>query len=119
MSKDRYERRHRKTHRNADCVEAMSNADFDAVPPLAEAMGLTPPAGLTCVHAEQGLCPQCQADYDQDPEGYLEMGDHPAGLANYQQLLNEMAEEQARVRDAADQAALFGFSDFDERRVPF
>ena len=41
MPRDKAERRHRRTWRNHNCVEMMARADFDAVPPLAEAMGLT------------------------------------------------------------------------------
>jgi hypothetical protein len=43
MARDRYERRHRRTARNVNCVEVMANADFDAVPSLSEAMGLEEP----------------------------------------------------------------------------
>ncbi len=43
MGRDRYERRHRKTAANTECVAMMANANFDAVPSLAEAMGLVPP----------------------------------------------------------------------------
>lgn len=63
MAKDRYERRHRRTARNANCVEVMANADFDAVPSLSEAMALeepTPtapatPAGGTVRHQADDL----------------------------------------------------------------
>src|SRR4051812_43501042 len=44
MAADRYERRHRRTARNINCVQVMANADFDAVPSLSEAMGLEEPA---------------------------------------------------------------------------
>src|SRR5262245_5772795 len=47
---------------------------------------------LTCIHTERGLCPACQSDYDADPLAYLEYGDHPEGLANYQRLLDEIAQ---------------------------
>jgi hypothetical protein len=45
MAADRYERRHRRTARNVNCIEVMANADFDAVPSLPEAMGLEEPDG--------------------------------------------------------------------------
>jgi hypothetical protein len=40
MGRDRYERKHRRTARHPECVRMMADADFDAVPSLAEAMGL-------------------------------------------------------------------------------
>lgn len=40
MSRDRYERRHRRTASSIESVVTMATADFDAVPSLAEAMGL-------------------------------------------------------------------------------
>src|SRR5262249_31926763 len=30
--------------------------------------------GITCLHCEAGLCPACQADYEEDPDGYVAMG---------------------------------------------
>lgn len=39
--KDKHERKHRRTHKNHECVRMMANADFDGVPSLAEAMGFT------------------------------------------------------------------------------
>jgi hypothetical protein len=42
------------------------------------------PAGITCLHAQNGLCPKCQADYDEDPQAYVEFGQHPQGEANWQ-----------------------------------
>jgi hypothetical protein len=44
MAADRYERRHRRTARNVNCIEVMANADFATVPSLSEAMGLEEPA---------------------------------------------------------------------------
>lgn len=46
---------------------------------------------MTCIHAAAGLCPACQAEYDYDPGAYLEYGDHPAGLANWRALWEEIA----------------------------
>src|SRR5262249_53714744 len=45
----------------------------------------------TCIHAARGPCPACQAEYDEDPQAYLEYGDHPQGLANWRALQAEMA----------------------------
>ncbi len=48
--------------------------------------------GLTCIHmpAGGGLCPACQADYDYDPDSFLEFGNHFAGLARWRKLKEEM-----------------------------
>jgi ribosomal protein L37E len=61
MAADRYERRHRRTARNVNCIEVMANADFAAVPSLSEAMGLEEPARATPTY----LCPRCgKASYE-------------------------------------------------------
>lgn len=39
--------------------------------------------GLTCIHAASGLCPECQADYDEDPDAWIEFGPHPEGIARW------------------------------------
>lgn len=60
---------------------------------------MTMPA-LTCIHATSagsaGLCDQCYADYQEDPEAFLEFGDHPEGLARWRELQAEMSEYAAR-----------------------
>lgn len=38
MAKDKKERKHRKTARNPEAVATMAGANFDAVPPLADAL---------------------------------------------------------------------------------
>jgi hypothetical protein len=38
---------------------------------------------LTCIHSTDGLCEQCQADYDEDPDAWIEYGPHPAGIARW------------------------------------
>jgi hypothetical protein len=62
---------------------------------------------LTCIHAEKGLCKDCFMDYCEDPEAYVELGDHERGLATYQALLEEMAayRREEEMRCAADPAA--------------
>jgi hypothetical protein len=110
MSKDRYERRHRRTWRNANCVAMMAAADFSKVPSLAEAMGLadpqpeTRPMPTTCNHrlAEglTGLCPACQADFDEDGSAWLEYGPHPVGERNWADLRAELDAERRRVAAA-------------------
>lgn len=45
---------------------------------------------MTCIHTDKGLCPACQALYDEDPDAYWEFGDHPDGL-------RRRAEEEARI----------------------
>jgi hypothetical protein len=53
MSKDRYERQPRRTKRQVrESVEMMANANFDAVPSLAEAMG-NEPMSMTPVVVER------------------------------------------------------------------
>jgi hypothetical protein len=52
VSKDRYERRHRRTARNYASVETMASANFDAVPSLAEAMGLGEASDEDLAYAE-------------------------------------------------------------------
>jgi hypothetical protein len=55
---------------------------------------LTDATGLTCIHADRGLCPDCREEYEEDPSGWLEYGQHPAGLARWRAL-------QARVAAAS------------------
>lgn len=43
-----------------------------------------------CIHQERGLCPACQADYDQDPQAFEEYGDHPAGLERWNRELQDI-----------------------------
>lgn len=40
LNKEWRSRRHARTHRHPECVAVMANANFDAVEPLAVAMGL-------------------------------------------------------------------------------
>jgi hypothetical protein len=47
MSKDRYERKHRRTHKHPESIAMMAGANFDAVPSLAEAMGATDYLAMT------------------------------------------------------------------------
>lgn len=51
-----------------------------------------------CVHMDEGLCAECQADYDEDPSAWDEYGNHPVGLANWRALQDEIAAEAERVR---------------------
>ncbi len=45
-----------------------------------------------CLHNEgNGLCPECQDEYDEDPSAYIEFGNHPAGIANWMDLRAKMA----------------------------
>lgn len=49
---------------------------------------------MDCIHQikinQSGLCPECQEEYDYDPQSYIEYGDHPEGLKNWNHLLDEM-----------------------------
>ena len=61
---------------------------------------------LTCIHAQHGLCPACQAEYDADKEAWLEYGNHPAGLARWRAELEAIAADQAAAaREAVPQTA--------------
>jgi hypothetical protein len=52
-----------------------------------------------CIHTDgKGLCPACQADYDADPSAWEEFGQHPAGIANWRALEEEIAAEAERIR---------------------
>lgn len=51
---------------------------------------------LTCIHAQVGLCRECQDEYDYDPESYVEFGDHPEGLLRWRSLQEEIAEFNRR-----------------------
>lgn len=57
MSKDRYERRHRRTTHPA-AAGILAAADFDAAPPLAEVLADPP----RCLHASDFPCLQCEAN---------------------------------------------------------
>ena len=49
----------------------------------------------TCIHQPRGLCPQCQADRDEDPVAWLEFGAHTDGL-------RQLADLQAEIDTADD-----------------
>lgn len=57
---------------------------------------------LNCIHAESGLCPNCRADYEEDPGAWLEFGRNPQGIANWQALQEEIAADQARMVQPMD-----------------
>lgn len=131
IGNDKHERKHRRTDRHPESVAMVANADFSAVPPLTEAMGLeircercgnltagtregnteyctscggvlrpasTPAFPPTCVHTERGLCEACQREYDEDPQAWIEYGQHPEGIVKWEQLKREMAEDAEVAR---------------------
>lgn len=51
-------------------------------------------SGLTCIHARDGLCPDCATEFDEDPMAYHEFGAHPAGIARMAELDREMSERE-------------------------
>lgn len=69
--------------------------------------------GLTCIHARAGLCPACLDDYLEDPTAWMEYGNHPQGIANWQEEERRIAEEMVDLTDLPD--------DLDDRDddVPF
>src|SRR5262245_30822344 len=60
-----------------------------------------PPVTLTCVYAVRGLYPECRAEFNEDPEAYIEFGNHPAGIERYRALLNELIRAEAISPDDA------------------
>lgn len=58
---------------------------------------------MTCVHRESGLCPECQATYDYDPDSWIEYGDHQEGIRRFRELLAELdARVAAKPPEAVD-----------------
>lgn len=51
---------------------------------------------MTCIHQESGLCPECQAEWEADPSAWIEYGNHPRGIANWQRTQAEIAEGTVR-----------------------
>lgn len=44
----------------------------------------------TCIHQESGLCPDCQSEYDADPQAWIEFGNHQKGIENWNSIKAEM-----------------------------
>lgn len=70
-------------------------------------------SGLTCIHEDDGLCPTCEAEYEADPLSWLEYGQHPAGLENWQRLQDELAAD--RPPEHNDDMP----EPFDDSEIPF
>jgi hypothetical protein len=53
-------------------------------------------SGCPCPMADNAppLCPNCLAEYSEDPVAWLEYGEHPAGIANWRSLREEMNRAQ-------------------------
>jgi len=49
---------------------------------------------MTCIHRDKGLCPKCQAEFDEDESAWLEFGYHSEGIERWRQLQQEIAEEE-------------------------
>jgi len=69
---------------------------------------------LTCIHSDHGLCPDCQAEYDEDALAWAEFGNHTAGLARLRALQAEM--EAARLEELSEP---FGQAFPDDEPLPF
>lgn len=70
-------------------------------------------SGLTCIHMPEpgeGLCPDCEEEYAEDPEAWHEFGSHSAGMARWAELEADLAN-----RHEADPLDV-GFTDSD---IPF
>lgn len=65
-----------------------------------------------CIHAPGGLCPDCQADYEEDPEAWLEFGEHQAGIERWRKLQEEMDADAAAQRLMAAEGA-------PDKHIPF
>lgn len=61
---------------------------------------------LTCSHrlaeGKEGLCPECEADREEDYLAWMEFGPHPQGEQNWADLQREMAEEAAIPKPPPD-----------------
>lgn len=62
---------------------------------------------VTCIHfkatpvpGSHNLCSNCLAAYQDDPESYLEFGDHPDGIQNWLDLEAEMHTWEPIVKNA-------------------
>ncbi len=49
--------------------------------------------GITCIHAQSGLCAGCREEWEEDWQSYVEYGQHTYGIANTEALVAEMARE--------------------------
>ena len=52
---------------------------------------------MNCIHTQHGLCSACQADYDADPEAWIEFGQHQEGILRWQELQDEMAAAHEKI----------------------
>ena len=50
---------------------------------------------MTCIHQESGLCRECQAEYDADPQAWIEYGNHREGIENWNSIKAEMEQGAA------------------------
>lgn len=57
---------------------------------------------LTCLHASAGLCPACLDESLSDPDAWFEFGNHPAGLARWRRLEDEISQERVNLDDFPD-----------------
>lgn len=56
-----------------------------------------PPA---CIHGDgQSLCQSCREQYEYDAESYIEVGDHPEGLARWREIQEGIAADAERARN--------------------
>lgn len=61
--------------------------------------------GNHCIHCQAGqICDACRADHDEDPEAWIEFGDHPAGAANWKReeelILADLGTDAQGMADA-------------------
>ena len=54
------------------------------------------PYPTPCDHTGgNGLCPECQEEFDADPDAWEEFGAHPVGRENWRRLQEEIAQGHA------------------------
>ena len=54
-----------------------------------------------CIHTVNGLCDECRADADEDPEAWEEYGHHPRGIANTRSMMEEIAQDALSMSEEA------------------
>lgn len=53
---------------------------------------------MICIHSAAGLCRRCRELYEEDPEAWIEYGNHSAGIRRRQEMQEEIDAERDRAR---------------------
>lgn len=113
MARDGYERKHRRTWRHPESMAIMAGADFDAVPSLAEAMGLTEEPKMTTIRKPGVIKTRLG-------QTRLAKGDEAAAMVRLVRELREVAEEAGLLGDPDYDRindVLYGFLKTQTRKV--